>query len=72
MAPIVDSLPKERVFEHIHAVVVQVGASLSRELANAHAGVDSPGIQKLVPHLRDDHELLTAREGDVAFVEQTT
>jgi hypothetical protein len=51
---------KERVLEHVHAVVVQVGVLFSREVANAHAGVDSPRIQKLVSDLRDDDQFLAA------------
>ena len=56
--------------EHVRAVVVQVGVLLSRELANAHAGIDSPRIQKLVSDLGDDDQFLAAGEGDVALVEQ--
>ena len=61
---------EERVLEHIHAVVVQIGVLLSREVANAHAGIDSPRIQKLVSDLRDDDQFLAAGEGEVALVEQ--
>ena len=61
---------KERVPEHVRTVVVQVGVLLRREVANAHAGVDSPCIQKLVSDLRDDDQFLAAGEGDVALIEQ--
>lgn len=60
---------KERVFEYVHAVVVQINVLLSRKFANAHAGVDAPGIQKLVSDLRHNHKFLAAGESDVALIE---
>jgi hypothetical protein len=49
---------QEPVLEHIHSVVVQIGVLFSRKLANVHAGVDAPAVQKLVSHLRDDEQFL--------------
>ena len=46
------------------------GVLLARELADANASIDSPGIKQLDPDLRHHYQLLIAREGDVALVEQ--
>lgn len=53
-------LGRSLITNALHAVVVQVGVLLSRKLANAHAGVDSPGIQKLVSDLRDNYQFLVS------------
>jgi hypothetical protein len=51
-------------------VVVQVGALFPRELANSDTGIDPPRIEQLVSDFGNDQQLLAAREGDVALVEQ--
>jgi hypothetical protein len=51
---------KKRVLEHVRPMVVEIGVLFSRELADAHAAVDAPGVQQLVADLRNDHEFLTA------------
>ena len=53
------------MLKHFGTVVVEVGVLLTRELANAHAGVDAPRIEKLVPDLGNDHQILAA--GKFAF-----
>ena len=49
---------------------IQVGALLSRELANPYTRIDAPGVEKLVSDLWHDDELLARGERDVALVEQ--
>ena len=44
--------------EDVRTVVIEVRVLLSRELTHPHAGVDAPGVQQLVAHLWNDHELL--------------
>ena len=51
---------EERVLEHVHAVVFEIGVLLPGELAHAHAGIYPPSIQKFVPDLRNDYEFLAA------------
>src|SRR4051794_1787279 len=51
---------EQRLLEYISAVVVQVGVLLSRELADAHAGINAPRTQELVADFWNNHELLTA------------
>lgn len=51
-------------------MVVEVSVLLARELSNANAGIDSPRIEKLVPHLGNDDQFLAAGECDVALVKQ--
>ena len=41
---------KERVLKHVGSVIVQEGVLLPRKVAHAHAGIDSPRIEKLVPN----------------------
>ncbi len=58
------------MLEYVGAVVVQVRALFTRELANSDTGIDAPRIEQLVSDLGNDQQLLVAREGDVALVEQ--
>lgn len=58
------------MLENVGAVVVQVGVLLPRKLADADASIVAPCIEQLVSDLRNNDQLLAAREGDVAFVEQ--
>ena len=51
-------------------MVFQVGALFPRELSNPNTGIDAPRIEQLVSNLGNNHQLLAAREGDVALVEQ--
>lgn len=51
-------------------MIVQISVLLSRELADANAGIDSPGIEKVVPDLGNDHQFLAAGKRDVALVEE--
>lgn len=43
---------------------------LSRELTDANAGIDAPGVEKLVPNLWNDHQFLAAGKRNVALVEE--
>ena len=58
------------MLEHVHPVIIQMGALLRREFANTHARVYSPRIKQLVSDLWDDEQFLVAGERDVALVEQ--
>ena len=58
------------MLEHVHPVIIQIGALLRREFANTHARVYSPRIKQLVSDLWDDEQFLVAGERDVALVEQ--
>ena len=56
--------------EDTGAVIVEVRVLFARELPDAHARVNPPRVQQLVPDLRHDDQGLITGERDIALVEE--
>ena len=57
-------------FAKTETVKGQIVDQACYKMDKANAGVDSPRVEERVPNLRNNHQLLAARERDVALVEQ--